>query len=137
MLHSFLQQSDQSGPFFPLWGYPSLLLVILAIVAYWKIFTKAGQPSWAAIIPIYNVIVLLRVVGRPWWWLFLMLVPVLNLVILVILSYNLARSFGHGTWFTVGLVFLPMIFALILAFGRSKYLGPAGRNRVYVAVPGH
>ncbi len=135
MLYSLFQQGDQSGPFYPLWGFPSLILVALAIVAYWKIFTKAEQPPWAAIIPFYNVIVLLRVVGRPWWWLFLFLIPLVNLVVLVIVSYDLAKSFGHGMWFTVGLVFLPMIFALILAFGSARYLGPAGQGRGYVAVP--
>ncbi len=105
----------------------SVIIVIVAVVilvAWWKIFTKAGKPGWAAIIPIYNVIVLLQVVGRPIWWIFLFLIPVVNIIIEIIVILDLAKSFGKGTGFGIGLILLNPIFALILAFGEAEYKGP-------------
>lgn len=99
----------------------ALIVFVLYVAAYWQIFQKAGQPGWAAIIPIYNIIVMLRVIGRPWWWILLLLVPFLDIVILVIMYNELSKSFGHGVGFTVGLIFLNIIFAMILGFGSSQY----------------
>jgi hypothetical protein len=96
------------------------------IASLWKIFTKAGKPGWACIIPIYNIIVLLDIVGKPWWWLLLMLIPFVNFVLLIWVYNLLSKSYGHGVGFTLGLIFLGFIFIPILAFGDSKYVGPAG-----------
>jgi len=85
---------------------------------------KAGRPAWAAFIPIYSTIVLLEVVGRPVWWIILFFVPIVNIVILIIVLNDLSKSFGHGTAFTLGLIFLSWIFLMILAFGSSTYRGP-------------
>lgn len=101
-------------------------LMVLVWIAFWRIFTKAGEAGWKALIPIYNVIVLLRIVGRPWWWLLLYFVPIVGLVLLVIVVNDLSKSFGHGPGFTIGLLLLPPVFALILAFGDSAYTGPVG-----------
>jgi hypothetical protein len=106
-------------------GLIGLAIGVLAIVGFWMIFVKAGEAGWKAIIPIYNIIVLLKIVGRPWWWLLLMLIPIVNFVIYLIIMYDLAKSFGHGIGFTVGLIFLPFIFYLVLGFGSSKYAGPS------------
>ncbi|HTX89016.1 MAG TPA: DUF5684 domain-containing protein [Bacteroidales bacterium] len=103
-----------------------ILIFALTIASCWIVFTKAGKPGWAAIIPIYNIIVLLEIVGKPWWWLLLMLIPIVNIVILIIVYHNLSLSFGHGAGFTVGLILLGIIFLPILAFEDSKYLGPGG-----------
>lgn len=92
---------------------------------WWKIFTKAGKPGWAAIIPIYNLIVLLEVIGRPIWWIVLLLIPCVNIVAAAIINIDLAKSFGQGAGFGIGLWLLPYIFYPILGFGRSAYLGPA------------
>jgi hypothetical protein len=107
-------------------GSPVALIILLAvlvlgIVAHWKIFTKAGQHGWTSIIPILNFIVLLKIVKRPIWWIVLMLIPIVNIVILVILLVDLAKAFGHGVGFALGLIFLGFIFALILGFGSSTY----------------
>ncbi|HEY7059951.1 MAG TPA: DUF5684 domain-containing protein [Chloroflexota bacterium] len=102
-----------------------LLVAIIVIAAQWVIFAKAGRAGWAAIIPIYNTLVLIWLVGRPWWWLLLLLVPLLNIIIGIILANDLSSSFGHGIGFTLGLIFLAPIFFLILAFGSSEYRGPA------------
>jgi len=102
-----------------------LAVAVVYIAAYWTIFTKAGKPGWAAIIPIFNYYVLLRIVGRPAWWLILMLIPFVNLIIFIIIMLDLARSFGRSTLFGIGLILLAPIFFLILAFGSSRYVGPA------------
>jgi hypothetical protein len=104
-----------------------LALVVLLIAGWWMIFTKAGEEGWKAIIPIYNVIVLLKIVGREWWWVLLMLIPFVGFIIWIIVALDLAKSFGKGTGFAIGLILLPFIFALILGFGADTYRGPAAR----------
>jgi hypothetical protein len=94
------------------------------IVACWKIFTKAGQPGWASIIPIYNWYILCKIVGRPGWWVILLLIPFVNFIIGIILCIDLAKSFGKGVGFGIGLVLLSVIFFPILGFGSAQYQGP-------------
>lgn len=106
-----------------------ILVYIVVIVFYlycmWRIFVKAGKPGWAAIIPIYNVLVELEIVGRPWYWLLLlMFVPVVDVVLAIILLFRMAKVFGHSVGFGFGLLFLSFIFLPILAFDQSTYLGP-------------
>ena len=105
-----------------------LLLAILGflIITNWKIYQKAGQPGWASIVPIYNIIVLLRIVGKPWWWLFLFIIPFVNIVFLIWTYNMLSKSFGKDEGFTVGLILLGIIFMPILAFGSAVYQGPYG-----------
>lgn len=109
----------------------SLIMFVVTIIANWKIFTKAGEKGWKSIIPIYNVVVLYKIIGlSPWLLLiyFAAFIPVIGFIailVLVIVSTNyLSKSFGKGTGFTVGLIFLPQIFQLILAFGSAEYVGP-------------
>lgn len=103
----------------------ALAVAVLMIAGMWKTFEKAGKPGWAAIIPIYNVIVLLEIVGRPLWWILLFLIPLANIVFSFIVHIDVARSFGQGTGFGVGLTLLGWVFFPILGFGKSRYLGPA------------
>lgn len=105
---------------------PILLLAVFMIACMWKIFVKAGKPGWACIIPIYNYIVELEIVGKPIWWLFLMLIPGVNIVFGIWVLNLLSKSFGKDEGFTVGLILLPFIFLPILAFGSAQYKGPAG-----------
>jgi hypothetical protein len=109
----------------PLFWIFYLAFTILMIAAWWKIFTKAGQPGWACIIPIYNLYVWCKIVGRPWWWILLMLIPFVNFIILIILIIDLAKSFGKGVGFGIGLLLLAVIFFPILGFGSAQYQGPA------------
>ena len=102
-----------------------IVIIVVLIAAMWKVFEKAGQEGWKAIIPIYNIYVLLQIVGRPGWWLLLFLVPFVNLIILIIVYIDLAKSFGKGVGFGIGLLLLGIIFFPILGFGDATYEGPA------------
>jgi hypothetical protein len=101
-----------------------LAIVVVLVAAMWKVFEKAGQPGWAAIVPIYNIYILLQIVGKPGWWLVLFLIPLVNLIIIFIVYIGLAHSFGKSTGFGIGLVFLGIIFFPILGFGDAEYIGP-------------
>jgi hypothetical protein len=96
-------------------------IIVVLVAALWKIFTKAGKPGWAAIVPIYNILVLCEIAGKPAWWVVLFLIPFVNFVVAIILSIALAKNFGKGTGFGLGLAFLGFIFAPILAFGDAQY----------------
>ena len=98
-----------------------LILIVVSIVALWKLFTKAGKPGWASIIPIYNSLVLIDIAGKPMWWFLLMFIPIVNIVISVMVMIGLAKNFGRGVGTVIGLIFLPLIFMLILAFGSAEY----------------
>jgi hypothetical protein len=102
-------------------------LVIIALFAwvFWRIFEKAGKPGWAALIPIYNIIVFLDIIGRPVWWIILLFIPIVNVIVGFIVALDLSRSFGHDLAFALGLFFLGFIFYPILAFGGDTYRGPA------------
>lgn len=97
--------------------------VILVVVAKWKIFEKAGQPGWAAIIPIYNKLIMLRIVGRPDWWIVLVFIPPVNVGVSVLLNIVLAKVFDMEEIFAVGLILLPFVFHPILAFGDAQHQG--------------
>jgi len=101
-----------------------LAIVVVMIASLWKVFTKAGQPGWAAIVPFYNLIVLCQIVGRPLWWIVLCLIPFVNFVIVILVYIDLAKSFGKSTGFGLGIFFLGFIFLPILGFGSAKYVGP-------------
>jgi hypothetical protein len=105
-----------------------LAVVVLIIAGFWKVFTKAGQPGWAAIIPFYNFYILLKIVGRPGWWLLLLLIPLVNIVIAVLVAIDVAKAFGKGTGFGLGLAFLGFIFYPILGFGSATYSAPPART---------
>jgi hypothetical protein len=98
-------------------------VMVLEIVALWFLFEKAGEPGWAAIIPIYNYLIAIKVAGKPWWFLLLFLIPIVNLVIYIIILNGLSKNFGKGPGFTVGLFFLRFIFLPILGFGSAQYVG--------------
>ncbi len=112
-----------------------LAIVVFYLAAGWRIYAKAGQPGWAIIVPIYNIYVMLKIVGRPWWWLLLYLVPIVNLVIGIIVAVDLSRSFGKGVGFALGLIFLSFIFYPILGFGSARYVGPAAGGLRTAPVP--
>lgn len=111
----------------------TLAVAVVSIIAMWKIFTKAGKPGWAAIVPVYNFVVLYQIVGmNPLWLLVLvgMIIPFVNFiaaiaffVLTILVDIKLAKAFGKSGAFAVGLIFLPFIFQCILAFDKSEYQG--------------
>jgi len=103
-----------------------LAVVVFLIAAQWKIYEKAGHPGWAAIIPIYNIYILLKIVGKPTWWLIMFLIPVANVIFLIWMINMLSKSFGKDEGFTIGLILLGIVFYPILGFGEATYLGPFG-----------
>jgi ABC-type sugar transport system permease subunit len=104
---------------------------IPAIVGLWKMFQKAGYPGWAAIVPVYNFIIYLKMVGRPTWWLALILLTlipfagvVVAIVLGIILANDMAKSFGKDASYTVLLFLVPFIGYPMLGFGKAEYKGP-------------
>ena len=100
-----------------------LAVIIFMLVSVWKVYTKAGQPGWACLIQFYNLYVLLKIAGKPGWWLLLMFIPVVNIIVSILMAVGVANNFGKGGGFAAGLIFLPIIFYPILAFGDSAYVG--------------
>ncbi len=116
-----------------IYGIFALVILILQIIGMWKIFTKAGQAGWKSLIPIYNLVTLYKIIGLSPWLLFVYLAPIIPIIgaiaafVLTIFQYiYLSKSFGKGTGFTIGLIFLTPIFYIILGFGNATYIGPNG-----------
>ncbi len=107
-------------------GIIYLAVIVLIIASWWKIFTKAGKPGWAAIVPIYNIIVILEIVGKPVWWFILLLIPFVNFFVGIYVIHLLSKSFGKDIGMTLLLIFLGFIGFPMLGFGDAKYQGPAG-----------
>ena len=101
------------------------ILSIVSIVAMWKLFEKADEAGWKSIIPFYNTYTLFRIAGRNGWGFLLLLIPLVNIVVLLVVSIDLAKHFGKDTVFgVIGLFFFSAIGYLMLAFGDAKYVGP-------------
>jgi hypothetical protein len=116
--------------FFAAFALVFVVIGLVTLVGMWKVFAKAGQPGWAVLIPVYNFIVLLRIAGLPWYWVFtplIILIPILGAIAylawVVWVHHRISTRFGQGVGFTIGLTLLGPIFWLILGFGSSKYLG--------------
>jgi hypothetical protein len=106
------------------WLFVWLVLLVLLIVAHWKVFEKAGEAGWKSLIPFYNAYTLFRIAGRNGWWFLGLLVPLVNIVVLIMLSLDLAKHFGKSSVFgIVGLFFFSVIGYLMLGFGDAKYVG--------------
>lgn len=112
----------------------ALIPYILVVIAWWKIFVKAGQPGWAAIVPVYNLYILLKIIGRPIWWLWLLIllvIPFVNFigavvwfVLGILIALDLGKAFGKDPAFSIILLWLFSIIGyLILGFGKDEYKG--------------
>ncbi len=101
----------------------TLVLCIVIIVSQWKIFKKAGEPGVAAIVPFWNTAVLFKITWGAWYYMFLTLIPFVGIVISFMTFFKLGKMFDKGTGFNLGLVFFPVIFMPVLAFGSAQYIG--------------
>lgn len=116
---------SQNGGFFTGYLIFVLLLSVVSIFAMWILFTKADEAGWKSIIPFYNTYTLFRIAGRNGWGFLLLLIPLVNIVVLLMVSIDLAKHFGKDAFFgVIGLFFFSFIGYLILAFGDAKYVGP-------------
>ena len=102
-----------------------LVIIVLMLVALWKIFTKGQKAGWTMIIPVLNILQILDLAGKPWWWIILLCIPVVDIVILFIVHIALAQAFGKSAGFGIGLTLLAPIFYLMLGFGSAQYQRPA------------
>ena len=100
-----------------------LLVFFISIYPTWLIYEKAGEPGWAAIIPIYTTLVWLKIIGKPWYWILLLCIPYVNIVFYIWATNLTSKSYGKEEGFTVGLVLLPFVFYPILGYGSSQYIG--------------
>jgi hypothetical protein len=103
----------------------SLAIILVLVVANWKLFTKANQPGWACLIPVYNIYVWTQIVGRPAWWIILLFVPIVNFIVAIILCIDMAKSFGKDALYGIGIAILGIILIPMLAFGSATYQGPS------------
>ncbi|MCQ4794473.1 DUF5684 domain-containing protein [Anaerofustis stercorihominis] len=98
------------------------IITVLLIIAWWRIFEKAGEAGWKALIPLYNTYILYKISMGSGWYFILLMIPFVNIAVYILMCMGLARSFGKGIGFTLGLIFLSNIFMLILGYGSSEYL---------------
>lgn len=102
----------------------ALVLWVLSIVALWKVFEKAGEPGWKALIPFYNWYVLFQIAGRNGWWFLALFVPIVGLIVSIMLAVDLAKHFGKSTTFgVVALWLFSLIGLFMLGYGDAKYVG--------------
>ncbi len=107
--------------------------IAVLIIGIWKVFTKAGKPGWAAIVPIYSIMVMAEIAGKPNWWGLLCLIPFVGLIFLIIIIYGVAKNFGHGIGMTILMIF--GIGWLILGFGSAQYQGGGVAQPNYAPQP--
>jgi len=112
---------DAFSSIFLVFGIFMFALAILMIISWWKIFEKAGEPGWQAIIPIYNAFIILKIAGKPAWWFLLYLIPFVNIIIGFMVILELAIKFNKDFPYALGIIFLPFIFLPMLAFGKAEY----------------
>ncbi|MCA9903885.1 MAG: signal peptidase I [Anaerolineae bacterium] len=121
----FAQATEVPSPFAFLVSGGSLVFMlavfVLTVIGWWRMFEKAGQSGFLAIIPFVNVVVYFIISGKPVWWVLLLLIPLVNIVVLFLVHLSVARNFGRDQLFALGLLFLTPIFVLILGFGDSTY----------------
>ena len=111
-----------------------LVVAVVFIAGFWKVFVKAGHPGWAAIVPFYNLYILLKIAGRPGWWMVLYFIPLANIVVGILVAIDIAKAFGQSAVFGVVLLFLLSgIGYLVLGFGNYRYIGPPGAAAVATA----
>lgn len=104
-----------------------IAVAVVTIVGLWKLFEKAGEPGWTSLIPFVNTYKLYKMAFGSGWWFLLLFIPIADIVIYIMLAVRLARSFGRGGLFALGLVLFQTIFLLILGVNDDRYIGPNGQ----------
>lgn len=105
------------------------IVTVLLVIAWWRIFVKAGEEGWKSIIPFYNTYTMFKIAWGNGWLFLLCLIPCVNAIVMIILEWKTCKAYGKGIGFFIGMLFLPNIFYLILGFDSSVYIGPNGEVR--------
>ncbi len=100
-----------------------IVMTVVLIVANWKIFTKAGKPGWAILIPIYNIIVMMQIIKKPLWWVIMLFIPIVNVVFGILIVYNMVLKFSQPGWHVILALFVGIIYYPYLAFSKAEYQG--------------
>ena len=98
-------------------------LMGVVVAGIWKAFEKAGQPGWAALVPVYNLYVMTQIAGKPGWWVILCILPCIGVIAMLLIFIDIAKAFGKGAGFGIGLWLLGFIFWPLLGFGDAQYEG--------------
>ena len=112
-IHVLAQQSQ--GDLNPVLLIIYLTIVVIIVASWWKIFTKSGQPGWGALIPIYNMYLILKIAGRPWWFLLLLLIPLVNIIAVLVMTHDSVKSFRKGLrwgWYSCRFIFTESLLSL-------------------------
>ncbi len=120
------QTTSSGGPMGTIVMLVWLAICLTVIAGIWRVFTKAGEPGWGVLVPIYNFYLMCRIAQRPGWWLILLFIPIVNIAVGIVLSIDIARHFGKGAGFGVGLALLGFVFYPILGFGSAEYSSAPG-----------
>ena len=136
---SWSQLYEQFGSILIVGGAIGLVLLVIALIGYAKIYEKAGEPGWAAFVPVYSTIVLVKIIKKPSWWIITIsvcywvsvfwtasissLIGFVSTVFTIWATNLLVHKFGKGVGYTIGMIFLPFIFAPMLGFGDDQYIG--------------
>ncbi len=103
------------------------IIWFIYIVAFWKVFEKAGEAGWKSIIPFYNMWVMFEIAGRPGWWMLLAMIPFVNIVVMIILALDMAKAFKKSSAFGIfGLFLFSFIGYMMLGWGDATYTKPSG-----------
>ncbi len=109
---------------FAFWLVEFVILAI-TVAGVMRVFSKGGAPGWAALVPVYNLVQLLRLSNLPLMpYLLLLFFPCVNVVLFGVIHVHLAKRFGRGTAFGLGLAYLPFLFYPLLGFGEARCLEP-------------
>jgi hypothetical protein len=118
----FADSSSAAGAgLFALFFIVYIAFLVLMIASMWKIFAKAGQKGWTALIPILNIVVLVKVLHVEMWWIAVAIIPCTSFIAYFVLYFSLAKAYGKGAGFGIGNILLPFIFLPILGFGSAQY----------------
>lgn len=124
------------GGFFLVTMIITLVITLIVVISMWRLFTKAGKPGWAAIVPIYNIIVMLEIAGKPLWWVIMFFLPIANVVFTILTYIDFAKAYGKDALWGVLLAFFTPIVAPIMAFSKNtQYVGAQAPVTQPVAEP--
>lgn len=122
---TMMTSSEELGAFFGAGSFVMGLIMLFLMAMNWMIFVKAGEAGWKSLIPFYNSYISYKIAWGKGWYFLLVFIPVIGFIFPIICAFKLAKAFGHGFAWGLGINLLPIIFYPMLAFGKSQYIGPA------------